>query len=121
VIHLPGWQLSRFAGERMRKPHPDAVATVKAIGGVVFYGLTWIGIGVIVGLQWGPWWGLLAAVITPITGWVALATRERLDRFAGRARGVMLALTGPRRFLRLQAERRAIRDEVLALGEEYGL
>lgn len=121
VIHLPGWHLSRFAGERVRQAHPDGVATVKAIGGVVFYGLTWIGLGVLAGWRWGPWWGLLTAVAAPVTGWIALATRERLDRFAGRARGVMLALTGPRRFLRLQAERRAIRDEVFALGEEYGL
>jgi hypothetical protein len=56
-----------------------------------------------------------------VSGLIALQFLERADRLRGGARGVLLALTGQRRFLRLVAERRAIRDALLALGDEFAL
>jgi hypothetical protein len=68
---------------------------------------------------WGP--GLGTLVGAPLSGWAALRFLEEVDRLIGGARGLLLALTGRRRFLRLVAERDAIREELRLLGRTYGV
>jgi len=61
---------------------------------------------------------LLALLATPLTGYVAIRFFEELDRFLGGLRALAFFLVRRRFFVRLLAERRAIRSEILALGEE---
>ncbi len=121
VIHAPGFYLTRLIGRRFQRRWPDVVATVKGLGGLLFYPITWAAVGWLVGARWGTVPGVIAGVAAPVTGYAALEFVERLDWLLGGARGLLLALTGKRRFLRLVAERNAIRDELLALGARYGL
>jgi glycerol-3-phosphate O-acyltransferase / dihydroxyacetone phosphate acyltransferase len=121
VIHFPGWLVTDLVARPTARRHPDGVATVKAVGGLVFYPLTWVGLAVAAGLRWGVPVGLAVAGAAPLAGYAALRFIERVDWLAGSARGLLLALTGRRRFLRLIAERRAIREELLALAQEHGL
>ncbi len=121
VTHLPAWLAVDLVANRYGRNSPDAVATVKALASMVFYPVTWISLGWLATRAWGFRWGLAAALLAPLAGWAALRFVERFDRLAGRTRGLLLALTGKRRFLRLVAERSAIADEITALGREFGI
>jgi len=121
LLHAPGWVLTRLVARHYERTSPDLVATVKALAGILFYPLTWAitawGVGERLG--WGP--GLAAFGMAPVAGWAALRFIEEADRLIGGARGLLLALTGRRRFLRLVAERDAIRDELRHLGRTFGV
>lgn len=121
VLHFPGWTAIRMISRRVGRESPDLVATVKALGGVLFYPLTWALVSWIGGLRWGWRGALLGLALAPLSGLAALRFFEQANRLIGGARGLLLALTGQRRFLRLIAERRAIRDDLIQLGEEFGL
>jgi hypothetical protein len=60
--------------------------------------------------------GLVALAVAPLTGYAALIFFERLDRILGGARALGLFAFRRWAFLRLLAERNAIRDEIVALG-----
>ena len=61
---------------------------------------------------------LAALALAPLTGYAALRTREELDRFIAGTRAVLFFVTERRFFRRLLEERRRIRREILALGDE---
>jgi hypothetical protein len=60
----------------------------------------------------------MALLIIPISGYVAILFFEELDRFLGGLRALTFFLVRRRYFVRLLAERNAIRSEILALGSE---
>lgn len=121
AIHTPAWFLVHAIAGYYEREHADAVASIKTIGGLLFYPLTWLLVGWLVARQWGWPWGIAAGLSGPVFGYAAMRFLERFDRLVGGTRGVLLAMTGKRRFLRLLAERKAIRDELIALGTEFGL
>lgn len=121
VVHFPAWLAVDLAAHRFGRNGPDAIATVKAIAGMVFYPMTWIVLAWLATRQWGAPGGVAALVLAPVAGWAAIRFVERFDLFAGEARGLLLALTGKRRFLRLVAERAAIAEELASVGREYGV
>jgi glycerol-3-phosphate O-acyltransferase / dihydroxyacetone phosphate acyltransferase len=121
VVHAPAWFIIDQVARRRERTNPDVVATVKALGGLLFYPATWFVLGVAVGVRWTWPLGSAALLVAPWLGWAALRFLERADRLAGGARGLLLALTGRRRYLRLVAERSGIREELLAIGRDYGL
>jgi 1-acyl-sn-glycerol-3-phosphate acyltransferase len=121
VLHAPGWLATDLIARRFQNREADIVATIKALGGILFFPLTWALVAMLCGMRWGWPGGLAAMAAGPLTGFAALCFLERLDRLAGGARGLLLALTGRQRFLRLLAERRAIHDDLVALGNEFGV
>jgi 1-acyl-sn-glycerol-3-phosphate acyltransferase len=121
IAHFPAWIAVDVIANQQGKHHPDAIATVKAIAGLVLYPLTWIALAWVASREWG-WPGAAAAlVLGPVTGLAAVLFVERIDLLAGGTRGVLLALTGKRKFLRLIAERTAIAEELTAMGKEFGV
>ena len=44
IAHFPAWIAIDLIANQQGKRHPDAIATVKAIAGLEFYPLTWIGL-----------------------------------------------------------------------------
>jgi hypothetical protein len=121
VAHFPAWLAVDLVANRYARNSPDAIATVKALAGLVFYPLTWIVLVWLATRAWGFRAGMATVPLAPLAGWAGLMFVERFDRLAGGARGLLLALTGKRRFLRLVAERSAIAEELAAVGREYGL
>jgi hypothetical protein len=83
--------------------------------------LTWLLVGIGLGAWLGWPIGVLATVLAPVTGWVALRTSERLDRVVGATRALALWLGGRERFLRLLVERRRLREEVVTLARDLNL
>jgi len=59
---------------------------------------------------------VLAFAVAPLTAYAALVFFERLDRIIGGARALSLFVFRRWAFLRLLAERHAIREEIVALG-----
>ena len=121
IAHFPAWLVVDGIANHQGRNHPDAIATVKAIAALVFYPVTWIALAWLASRQWGVPGAVGALVLGPTTGLAAVIFVERFDLLAGGTRGVLLALTGKRKFLRLIAERSAIAEELTAVGKEFGV
>lgn len=117
VIHFPAYRLvgplaSGFARER------DVIATAKIFAAAAAFPLTWIAVALLVGCSFGAVWAMLALLVTPFTGYVALMFMERLDRVIGSSRALALLLLRPMAFQRLVVERRRIREAIVQAGNE---
>jgi hypothetical protein len=64
---------------------------------------------------------LTALLVVPFTGYLAIRFSEELDKFFGGLRALAFFLRRRRFFVRLIAERNAIRNEILALGDEAAI
>jgi hypothetical protein len=61
---------------------------------------------------------LVVSMAIPLAGYLAIRFFEGFDSFMGGLRALVFFLMRRRFFVRLLAERKAIRNEILALGEE---
>jgi hypothetical protein len=88
---------------------------------MLLFPLTWLVLALIFYL----WLGFIAAVVSlvvlPLCGYVAILFFEELDRSLGGLRALAFFLVRRRFFVRLLAERKAIRDEIIALGSDAPL
>jgi 1-acyl-sn-glycerol-3-phosphate acyltransferase len=109
-LHIPTVAFARIAGPRLT-PRKDVIATTKMLIGMLLVLLSY---AVAVALLWwkaGFWWGLVAAIILPLSGWATLRVLDRL-RLVRRAFGVLA------RRLRFRSEVHALRDERERLSED---
>jgi len=114
VIHFPAYRVVGPIATGIARGR-DVIATNKIAVAAFAFPLSWMVVAVLVGERWGALWGGLACVAAPCTGWIALRFLERLDRVIGGSRAMALLLARPMAFRRLLAERRRIREEILAL------
>jgi hypothetical protein len=61
---------------------------------------------------------LVAFVVIPVCGYTAIVFFEELDKSVAGVRVLTFFLVRRRFFVRLLAERKAIRNEIIALGKE---
>jgi len=61
---------------------------------------------------------LLALLVVPLCGYLAIVFFEELDKSVAGVRVLTFFLIRRRFFVRLLAERKAIREEIIALGKE---
>ena len=117
LLHLPTYRLlgalvHRFCDEE------EMAATMKTVGGLVAYPLTWL---LLAALGWwlaAPWVGVCLMLFVPLLGYVALRVFEQLDDVIGRARALTWRVARGQAYERLLAEQRSIRKEIVMLGEE---
>jgi hypothetical protein len=65
------------------------------------------------------WWAALAALLViPVFGYLAIIFFEELDKSIAGIRVLTFFLVRRRFFVRLLAERKAIRNEIVSLGKE---
>lgn len=118
LLHYPAYRLAGFLARTFSRGEQDVVSTFKIVAALLFFPLTWV---VTAAVTW-RYLGLLAAlgalVMVPVCGYVAIRFAEELDRLSGGFQALMLFLLRRRWFLRLLAERAAIREEILALRDE---
>lgn len=118
VVHYPAYALGGYLARTFSGDAEDVVSTTKIISAMLLFPLTWVGIA-IVSFRSGGWWLTLAAlVVLPLSGSIAIRFFEELDQSIGGLRALTFFLTRRRYFIRLLAERNAIREEILALGNE---
>ncbi len=118
VVHYPAYRAVGWVATGVIKGEEDALATVKVLAAALLFPLTWAAILMGIWLWRGPWAAALVAPALPLSGYVAMHFSERLDRVAGATRALAILLLRRRAFLRLAAERRAIRQEIVELGQE---
>ncbi len=112
--HMPAYYLVRmiafFSGGEV-----DQRATVKLLASLLAFPLSWIGVGMAIGFRTSWAVGLLVALSGPLFGFSALLFKERIERVSLASRGLAVFLNRRRHLLRLEAQRRAIHQEILAL------
>ena len=121
LIHYPAYRLGGFLATRLYRDTEDVVSTIKIISAMLLFPLTWIVLAVVTYRFAGLLWAMLALVIMPASGYLAIRFNEELDSFFGGLRALLFFLRKRRFFVRLIAERNAIRNEILALGDEVAL
>ncbi len=119
AAHYPAYKLAGVLATRFARQYDDVLSTFKIAAALLFFPLTW---GVLAFVLYGRagWWGVLAALtLAPLAGFVALRTREELGRFVAGTRAALFFVRERSFFRQLLEERRRIRREILALGDEY--
>ena len=118
IAHYPAYKLGGFLAKRLSRDSDDVVSTVKIISAMLLFALTWLLIAV--SIYWYVNWiaALLALVVVPFCGYVAIVFFEELDKSVAGVRVLTFFLVRRRFFVRLLAERKAIRNEIIALGKE---
>jgi 1-acyl-sn-glycerol-3-phosphate acyltransferase len=117
-VHYPAYRLTGALATRLARASDDVVSTIKIVASMLLFPLTWIALACAAGWAAG-WRGVLVALaLAPVCGWIAVRFAEQLDGFVGGARALRFYLTRRWFFKELLAERRRLREEIAALGEE---
>lgn len=117
-VHYPAYRLGGYLATRFSKDDDDVVSTVKILSAMLLFPLTWVAAAVVSYKLEGWKFALIATVGIPLGGYLAIRFFEEFDKFLGGLRALAFFLVRRRFFVRLLAERKAIRSEILALGEE---
>jgi 1-acyl-sn-glycerol-3-phosphate acyltransferase len=120
VIHYPTFRLIRILATRLTRDQ-ELVATIKAVGGLTLYPLTYIACGVIVAWRWRWEYGVVTALVLPFLGYISMRFFEQLDDVIGRTRTLTWRIARRGAFERLMRTRGALRDEIIALAAEMGV
>jgi hypothetical protein len=119
ALHYPAYKLAGVLATRFARQYDDVLSTFKIAAALLFFPLTWGLLGLVL-YGFVGWWGVLAAfTLAPAAGYVALRTREEFGRFVAGTRAALFFVRERSFFRQLLEERRAIRRELLALGDEY--
>ena len=118
AVHYPAYRLGGLLATRISKNDEDVISTVKILSAMLLFPLTWMVAAWLSYTWWG--WGiaLVILLLLPVAGYLAILFFEGIDSFMGGSRALVFFLMRRRFFVRLLAERNAIRNEILALGNE---
>jgi len=118
VAHYPAYKLAGVLAIAVARESDDVVSTIKVIAASLLFPLTWGALATAFYLLVG-WPGiLLGFFLGPVSASVALLFIEQLDGFVGGARALRFYLTRRWFFKELLVERKRLREEMIALGEE---
>lgn len=121
LVHYPAYQLGRYLATRFSRDEEDVISTVKIISGMLLLPLTWLLLASLV-YEWLNWeLALLALLVIPLLGYLAVRFFEEFDKSIGGLRALAFFLMRRRFFVRLLAERKAIHREIMALGEDTAI
>lgn len=121
VIHYPAYRLGGYLSRRLARHEQDVLSTFKIMSAMLFFPLTWIVVALISWRFAGVPAAVASLVLSPVSGFVAIRFVEKIGEFAGSLLALALFVVRRRSFLRLLAERAAIRREILALGDEAAM
>ena len=118
LIHYPAYRLAGYFATRFANKQDDVVSTIKILAAMLLFPLTWAIVGLLLFAFTGWRLALLALLLAPLAGYTAVRISEEFDRFVGGVRAFAFFFTRSRFFKQLLVERRAIHNEILALGNE---
>lgn len=117
AVHYPAYKLAGYLSRRLGREQ-DVLSTFKIISAMLLFPLTWV-IAAVIGWRLGGWAAsLILLVVLPVCGYLSVRFFEEIDRFFGSFMALAMFVMRRRFFVRLMAERAAIRREILALGED---
>jgi len=120
IVHYPAYRAVGHIATGIAKGEEETLASVKVLAAMLLFPVTWALAAAAAWVWLGLKPGLAVLVMLPLAGMGSLWFFARLDRLVGRARALKLLLFRRRAFLRLTAERRAIRDQIVELGATLG-
>jgi len=118
IAHYPAYKLGGFLATRISRDSDDVISTVKIISAMLLFPLTWILVAILIYSAFGWVAALPALLVIPLCGYLAIVFFEELDKSVAGVRVLTFFLIRRRFFVRLLAERKAIREEIIALGKE---
>ncbi|HEX3582178.1 MAG TPA: lysophospholipid acyltransferase family protein [Thermoanaerobaculia bacterium] len=110
LLHYPTYRLVGFLAKRFARGETELMATIKFIGSLLLYPLTWIVYGVVAYHYFGVIAAIATLLLVPLLGFEAYRIFETADVLAGRLRAM--------RRRDLVAAREALRDEFLAVARD---
>jgi hypothetical protein len=119
IVNYPAYRIVGSLATGLSRGDEDILATIKIIAGALVFPLIWIIVAVIVGFKFSVLAALGVLVLAPISGYVALRFFERLDDLRAGAKAVAASRFQRWGYLRLVAERTAIREEIMTLATEF--
>lgn len=119
IVNYPAYRMVGFIATGLSRGDEGIVATIKLIAGALLFPLAWILVALAVGFSFGALAGVGALVLAPISGYVALLVFERLDELRAGARALAVSRFQRWGYLRLVAERTAIRQEIMQLAADF--
>lgn len=121
LVHYPAYRLGGYVATKFSRLEDDVISTVKIISAMLLFPLTWLLVAA-AGYKLQGWkLSLAAAALIPLAGYVAIRFFEGIDSFLGGLRALAFFMMRRRFFVRLLAERKAIRNEILSLGKETAI
>lgn len=118
ITHYVAYKLGGFLATRFSRDSDDVISTIKIISAMLLFPVTWI-VPAVVAYTFSGWLpAVLTLLVIPFCGYVAIVFFEELDKSIAGLRVLMFFLVRRRFFVRLLAERNAIREEIIALGKE---
>ncbi|PWT96362.1 MAG: hypothetical protein C5B55_00095 [Blastocatellia bacterium] len=118
LVHFPAYRLGGYLATRLSRDSEDMISTIKIMSAMLLFPITWVLAALLVYFLFGLIPGTVALFVLPVCGYIAVLFFEELDQSLGGLRVLTYFLTRRRFFIRLIAERKAIRNEILALGKE---
>ena len=118
VTHFPAYRLGGYLSTKLSRDSEDVISTIKIISAMLLFPLTWLILATVGYLLFGWWASVGALLVIPVCGYLAIIFFEELDKSIAGIRVLMFFLVRRRFFVRLLAERKAIRNEIVSLGRE---
>ena len=118
ITHYTAYKLGGYLATRFARDSDDVISTIKIISAMLLFPLTWIVLTVLAYVFSGWLLALVVLLVVPVCGYLAIVFSEELDKSIAGLRVLMFFLVRRRFFVRLLAERNAIRNEIIALGKE---
>jgi glycerol-3-phosphate O-acyltransferase / dihydroxyacetone phosphate acyltransferase len=118
VVSYPAYRLIGFLAHRFAKGEGNVLATMKFLAALLLYPLTYLAAGILVGMRFGALTSAVTAVVLPFLGYLALHVFEEIDDVIGDLRAVRHRLFRRSGYAALVRQRRAIKDEILAVARE---
>ncbi|HEY2829323.1 MAG TPA: hypothetical protein VGJ88_04340, partial [Thermoanaerobaculia bacterium] len=110
LLHYPTYRLVGFLAKRFSQGESELMATMKFIGSLLLFPLTWIVYAVVAYHFFGALAAIAALIVIPLLGFEAYRIFETADVLIGRLRAL--------RRRDLVAAREALRSEFVTVGSE---
>jgi hypothetical protein len=117
LVHYPAYRLAGYLSRRLGREQ-DVLSTFKIISAMLLFPLTWLAVAIVAWKFSGALAALLWVMVVSLCGYGAVRFFEEIDRFYGSFAALALFILKRRYFVRMLAERAAIREEIISLGED---
>lgn len=118
ILHWPAYRIVGALAKRFAKGEGNMLATMKFLGALALYPLTYLALAILAGWRFGWIAGLVTLVAVPFLGYIALRVFEETDDVTGDLRALLHRLFRRYGHTRLVTQREAIRDEMLNVARE---
>ena len=112
IINYATYRLVGALANRFAKGEGAMIATMKFIGAIGLYPLTYIALASLIGWRFGVRPALASLIVFPLLGYIALRVLEDIDDVIGDLRAMSHRLLRRRGYSRLVNARTAIRNEI---------